>query len=88
MSQYPSLSRALAEALVDLAWFVESADDDHMDQDDVVKALEGVGAVVDRLSDSQRGEFLQVIEAMTEAETDPGRREFLEAFPDGFGLVE
>ncbi|MFA0845586.1 hypothetical protein [Streptomyces rochei] len=59
-----------------------------MDQDDTVKALEGVAAVVDRLSDSQRGEFQQVIEAMTAAETDPGRREFLEVFPDGFGLAE
>ncbi|MEU1304399.1 hypothetical protein [Streptomyces shenzhenensis] len=88
MSQYPSLTRALAEALVDLAWFVESADDEHMDQDDAVKALEGVTAMVDRLSNSQRAEFQQVIEAMTEAETDPGRREFLEAVPDGFGLVK
>ncbi|MET7289964.1 hypothetical protein [Streptomyces sp. NPDC005573] len=88
MSQYPSLTRALAEALVDLARFVESADDEQMDQDDAVKALEGVAAVVDRLSDSQRREFQQLIEAMTETETDPGRCEFLEAFPDGFGLVE
>ncbi|MEU6459733.1 hypothetical protein [Streptomyces sp. NPDC047065] len=76
MSQYPSLTRALAEALVDLAWFVESTDDDHMDQDDAMKALEGVAAVVNRLSAAQRGKFQQVIEAMTEAETDPGRREF------------
>ncbi len=53
-----------------------------------MKALEGVAAVVNRLSDSQRGEFQQVIEAMTEAETDPGRRRILEAFPDGFGPVE
>ncbi|MEV8463119.1 MULTISPECIES: hypothetical protein [Streptomyces] len=59
-----------------------------MDQDDAVRTLEGVAAVVDHLSDSQRGEFLQVIEAMTAAETDPGRREFLEAFPDSCGLVE
>jgi hypothetical protein len=44
--------------------------------------------VVDRLSDFQRGDFRRVIEAMTAAETDPGPREFLEAFPDGFGLVE
>jgi hypothetical protein len=29
-----------------------------------------------------------MIETMTEAETDPGRREFLEAFPNGIGLVE
>ncbi|MFG2267333.1 hypothetical protein [Streptomyces sp. NPDC048720] len=88
MSQYPSLTRALAEALVDLAGIVESADGDHMDQDDAVKALEGVAAVVGRLSDSQREELQQVIESMTEAETDPGRHEFLEAFPDGFGLGE
>ncbi|MFJ6623527.1 hypothetical protein ACIQOW_38910 [Kitasatospora sp. NPDC091335] len=88
MSQYPSLTRALAEALVDLTRFVESADDDLMDQDDAVKALEGVAAVVDRLSSAQRAEFQQVIDAMTEAETDPGRREFLAAFPDGFGLVK
>lgn len=31
---------------------------------------------------------VRLIEAMTEADTDPGRREFLEALPDGFGLVE
>ncbi|WP_203622515.1 hypothetical protein [Streptomyces sp. SID8499] len=78
MSQYPSLTRALAETLVDLAWFIESADDDHLDQDDAVKALEGVAAVVDRLSDSQRGEFQQLIEVMTAAETDTGRREHLD----------
>ncbi|MEU4119072.1 hypothetical protein AB0F71_31840 [Kitasatospora sp. NPDC028055] len=88
MSQYPSLTRALADALVDLTRFVESADDDLMDQDDAVKALEGVGAVVDRLSSTQRAKFQQVIDAMTEAETDPGCRKFLAAFPDGFGLVE
>ncbi|MFI8459442.1 hypothetical protein [Kitasatospora sp. NPDC085464] len=88
MSQYPSLTRALAEALVDLAWFVESADDEHMDQDDAVKVLEGVAAMVHRLSNSQRAEFQQVIEAMTKAESDSSRREFLEAFPAGFGLVE
>ncbi|MEV5177213.1 hypothetical protein AB0L10_40570, partial [Streptomyces flaveolus] len=71
-----------------LTWFIESADEEHMDQDDAVKALEGVAAVVDRMSDSQRAEFQQMIEEMTVVETDPGRREFLEAFPDGFGLVE
>ncbi|MFD7064793.1 hypothetical protein [Streptomyces sp. NPDC059906] len=88
MSQYLSLVRALAEALVDLAWFVESADGEHLDQDDAVKALEGVAAVVGGLSSCQRAEFQQVIGAMTEAEADPGRRDYLESFPDGFGLVE
>ncbi|TMV00061.1 hypothetical protein [Streptomyces sp. DASNCL29] len=86
MSQYPSLTWALADALVNLTWFIESADDEHMNQDDAVKALDGVAAVVDRMSDSQRAELQQVIEEMTAAETHPGRREFLKAFPDGFGL--
>ncbi|GAA0682182.1 hypothetical protein GCM10010193_39880 [Kitasatospora atroaurantiaca] len=53
-----------------------------------MKALEGVAAVVDRMSDAQRAEFQQVIEAMTATEAASGRREFLEAFPEGFGLVE
>jgi hypothetical protein len=88
MSQYPSLTHALAEALVDLARFVESSDDEQLDQDDAVRALEGVAAVADRMSDAQRAELRQVVEAMAAAETDPGRREFLEEFPDGFGLGE
>ncbi|MEE4597589.1 hypothetical protein V2J94_37905 [Streptomyces sp. DSM 41524] len=88
MSQYPSLTWAPADALVDLTWFIESADDERMDQDDAVRALDGVAAVVGRMSDSQRAELQQVIEEMTVAETHPGRREFLEGFPDGFGLGE
>nr|BFD86816.1 hypothetical protein StreXyl84_62170 [Streptomyces sp. Xyl84] len=44
--------------------------------------------VVGRLAVFQRAEFRQGNEAMTEVETDPGRREFLHSFPDGFGLVE
>jgi hypothetical protein len=88
MSQYPSLTQALTEALVDLVWFIEGADDDHMDPDDAVKALEGVAVVVDRMSDGQRAELQELIETLAAAETDHRRREFLEAFPEGFGLVE
>jgi hypothetical protein len=76
------------EALVDLTWFIDGADEECMDQDDAVKALEGVAAVVDRMSEDQRGGFQRVIESMAEAEPDPVRREFLETFPDDFGLVE
>ncbi|WP_344326718.1 hypothetical protein [Kitasatospora putterlickiae] len=39
---------------MDLTRFVGSADDDHMDQGDAVKALEGVAVVVGRLSNSPR----------------------------------
>lgn len=85
---YPSLTHALARTLVDLAWFVEGADDEQMDPDDAVKALEGVAAGLDHLSDGQRSELLDLLGAMARAESDPARREFLEGFPSGFGLVD
>ncbi len=86
--EYPSLTRALAETLVDLAWFVEGAEDEQMDPDDAVKALEGVAAGLNLLSDDQRSQLLKLLGTMAQAETDPARREFLEGFPSGFGLVE
>ncbi|MEU6847443.1 hypothetical protein ABZ930_36830 [Streptomyces sp. NPDC046716] len=87
MSAYPSLTRALAEALVDVLWFVEGCEDEQMDPDDAVKVLEGVAALVSHLSNDQRNEFMDVLGSMTAEETDPSRREFLEGFPEGFGLV-
>ncbi|WP_018549302.1 hypothetical protein [Streptomyces sp. LaPpAH-108] len=83
---YPSLVHALAEVIVDLTWFIDGADDERMDQDDAVKALDGVAAVLDRLSAGQRGELLAVIEGMAAAETDPRRRAFLRDFPEDLGL--
>ncbi|MFD8396293.1 hypothetical protein ACFV2N_45710 [Streptomyces sp. NPDC059680] len=38
----PSLTRALAEALVDVLWFVDGCEDERMDPDDAVGVLEGV----------------------------------------------
>ncbi|WP_234376784.1 hypothetical protein [Streptomyces sp. TP-A0356] len=85
---YPSLTRALAEALVDVLWFIEDCEDEQMDPDDAVKVLDGVAHLVGQLSNEQRVEFLDLIGAMAAVETDPERREFLEEFPEGFGLVE
>ncbi|MEU7576619.1 hypothetical protein AB0B50_03320 [Streptomyces sp. NPDC041068] len=88
MPAYPSLTHALAQALVDVLRCVESCEDEQMDPDDAVKVLEGVAHLVTRLSSEQQGEFLDLLGTMTEAGTDPARREFLEGFPEGFGLVE
>ncbi|WP_443041171.1 hypothetical protein, partial [Streptomyces sp. B21-102] len=86
-SEYSSLAHALTEALVDMAWFIDGADDDQMDLDDAVKALEGMAAVLKHLSSDQRRDLLDVLGGMAEAEANPARREFLEAFPQDFGLV-
>jgi hypothetical protein len=86
--QRPSLTRALAETLVDVLWFIESSEDEQMDPDAAVKVLEGVAHQVTKLSDAQRQELVELVGAMTAAETDPARRACLEQFPEGFGLID
>ncbi|MFG2483852.1 MULTISPECIES: hypothetical protein [Streptomyces] len=88
MSTYPSLTHALAEALVDALRFIEGCEDEEMDQDDAVGMLEWASHILSRLSDAQRGEFLDLLGKMAEEESDPARRAFLREFPEGFGLVE
>ncbi|MFJ3825985.1 hypothetical protein [Streptomyces nodosus] len=87
-SLYLSLTHALAEALVDVLWFIEGSDDEQMDPDDAVKVLEGVAHLVSTLSSDQRQELMDLVGAMAAAEPDPARRKFLEGFPEGFGLIE
>lgn len=86
MSEYPSLSWGLAEALIDVVWFAESCDDDQMNLDDAVKVLEGVAYRLSRFSADQRDEFLGVIAAMAQTEPDAERRAFIQGLPDGLGL--
>ncbi|MEV7617622.1 hypothetical protein [Streptomyces sp. NPDC089799] len=88
MPVYSSLTHALAEALVDVLWFIEASEDEQMDPDDAAKVLEGVAHLVSQLSSDQRSELIGLLRTMAEAESDPARREFLEGFPEGFGLVD
>ncbi|MFI1155144.1 MULTISPECIES: hypothetical protein [Streptomyces] len=80
----PRLGRGLVGAL----WFIEGCEDEQMDPDDAVKVLEGVAHLFSQLSADQRQELSDLVRAMAGAEPDPARREFLEGFPEGFGLVE
>ncbi|MFE5488933.1 hypothetical protein ACFQ7Z_03025 [Streptomyces virginiae] len=36
----------------------------------------------------QRHGLIELVGEMAAAENNPGRREFLEAFPEGFGLID
>lgn len=56
MPVYSSLTRAPAEALVDVLWFVDGCEDEQMDPDDAVKALEGVAHLVTQLSSDRRAD--------------------------------
>ncbi|MBW8707243.1 hypothetical protein MBT84_47180 [Streptomyces sp. MBT84] len=86
-SSYPTLAQALAEALVDVLWFIEGCEDEQMDPDDAVKVQEGFAHLVSTLSNDQRQELMDMVGEMAAAETNPARREFLEEFPEGFGLI-
>ncbi|MFA7763630.1 hypothetical protein [Streptomyces sp. NRRL S-448] len=86
-SSYPSLTRALAEALVDVLWFIDGSEDEQMDQDDAVKVMEGVAHVVSTLPSAQRQELIELVGEMMAVETNTARRKFLEEFPEGFGLI-
>ncbi|WP_328688381.1 hypothetical protein OHA74_51770 [Streptomyces phaeochromogenes] len=88
MPVHPSLTHALAQALVDVLWFVEGCEDEQMDPDDAVKVLEGVAHLVTQLTSVQRSEFIDLLDSMAAEESDPSRREFLEGFPEGIGLIE
>jgi len=87
-SSHPSLTRALAEALVDVLCFIDGSEDEQVDQDDAVKVLEGVAHVVTTLPSDQQRELIALLGEMAAAETDPVRREFLEEFPEDFGLID
>ncbi|MEU5116908.1 hypothetical protein AB0G64_36100 [Streptomyces longwoodensis] len=87
-SSHPSLTHALAEALVDVLWFIDGSEDEQMDQDDAVKVMEGVAHVVSTLPSDQQQELVALLGEMAAAETDPARREFLEELPESFGLID
>ena len=78
----------LTGLVVDLTWFLDSCDDDTLNPDDAVKMLESVVWVLHRLPTAQRSRFLQVLQELAEAETDHGRRTFLQEFPESFALLD
>ncbi|MFJ5074080.1 hypothetical protein ACIP8Z_05675 [Streptomyces sp. NPDC088553] len=78
----------MAEALVDVLWFIDGSDDDQIDPDDAVKAAEGVAQVLSTLSNDQQQELISLVGEMAAAETHLARREFLADFPESFGLID
>ncbi|MFF3007780.1 hypothetical protein ACFVTF_33825 [Kitasatospora sp. NPDC057940] len=88
MTDIDPLVPALAGLLIDNLWFLDSCDEDEVDSDSAVRVLESAASALKGLPPEQLDRFLLVIGNLTEAETDPGRREFMEAFPFACGLVE
>ncbi|MEU9362077.1 hypothetical protein AB0D35_28810 [Streptomyces sp. NPDC048301] len=87
-STNPSLTRALADALVDVLWFIDGSEGEQMDQDDAVEVTEGVAHLVSTLPSDQQQELIALLREMAATESNPARRAFLKEFPEGFGLID
>ncbi|MGF6883096.1 hypothetical protein ABIA39_002037 [Nocardia sp. GAS34] len=78
----------LTGPVVDVVRFLAECGDEEVDPDTAVKMLESVADVLQRLPGDQLDRFLTVLAELAEAESDPGRREFLRSFPVACGLIE
>ncbi|OQR65065.1 hypothetical protein B6E66_05670 [Streptomyces maremycinicus] len=88
MTDKDPLVPALAGVLVDVVWWLESCGDEEVDPDSAVKMMESVGGELVSLPSAQRERLVQTLADLAEAEQDPERRDFLNAFPSAVGLTE
>ncbi|MFD8596718.1 hypothetical protein ACFV1L_17120 [Kitasatospora sp. NPDC059646] len=79
---------ALAGIVLDVLRFLDTCDDEEVDPDTAVKMTENVAWLLSRLPPDQIDRLLAVVADLAETEPDPGRREFLTAFPFACGLRE
>ncbi|MFE7464324.1 hypothetical protein ACFU6R_09475 [Streptomyces sp. NPDC057499] len=82
------MAHALAEALIDVLWFVDGSEDGQMDPDDAVEVMERAAHAVGALPKDQREQLVGMVGEMAAVEPDPARRVFLEEFPESFALVD
>jgi len=76
----------IATALINLAAFVELSEDDVIDPDDAVRALEGVAADLHGISAEEVSAIRAAIERLLPSESDIQRRNFLAEFTTALGI--
>ncbi|GAA0899305.1 hypothetical protein [Virgisporangium aurantiacum] len=84
----PASVTAMAGVVVDLAWWLDTCDEDEVDSHVVVKVLESVVSDLDELPAAHRRRLLDVLEDLAAAEPHEGRRYELRLFPFATGLTE
>ncbi len=89
MSADDDLPLPLAEAVIYLLAFLELSDDDTIDPDSAVTAMESAAADLQRLSRAQQQALAAHAELLAaQEESRPGLAEFLRGFGEGFGILE
>jgi len=77
-----NLVRAIVEALV----FFETSDDDAVNPDEAVKAMESIAYFLQKIAGKDRADFIESLHRIAAEETDTGRKSFIELIPEYFGL--
>jgi hypothetical protein len=80
------LVRPLAKIVVELAWLLEDSIDDDGEPRGAMKTLEWSAFVLGDLAPDQREQLVGVLAELACAAEPGQRREFMESFPDAFGL--
>jgi hypothetical protein len=81
-------STPMVGVVVDLAWWLDTCDEDGVDSHVVVKLLESAVADLDELPAAHRRRLLDVLEDLAAAEPHEGRRYELRLFPFATGLTD
>ncbi|MCP2337745.1 hypothetical protein [Actinomadura rupiterrae] len=85
MDASPKFVRDLIALTVELAWFLESADEESLDPDDTVRQLEGITHVLSNQSGDDLALIRDVLNQMSASATLE-QQEFLASFPANLAL--
>ncbi len=80
------MNSPLFRAIVDAAAVFELTDDERLDPDLGVAALESMSAALQGLEPDLRRQFCDFVASEADAESDPERAEFLAELVDNLGL--
>lgn len=83
-----SLPLPLAEAVIYLMAFLELADDDTIDPDSALTAMENATADLLRLAREQREALAAHAQRLADRESNPRMVEFLRGFAEATGLLD
>ncbi|PQZ46467.1 hypothetical protein CQ052_21930 [Ochrobactrum sp. MYb15] len=76
----------LAFCLLNVAFQLESADEENAKSDFAVSVMEGIAASLQDLNESDKKYFNDAIQQFAAVETNTERKEFFRSFADNFGL--
>jgi hypothetical protein len=80
--------QTLANAILDLAAFIERSDDETINPDAAVKALEDLAATLSAASPSEISAVLAAAAARAAAATSPAEEMFWSGFAEAMGLSQ